>query len=146
MKVCYNTQDLNSAKHPLMPPEYPWTEYHVEDDFICPEGFSELPLADFELLKSAIDITAYTAAIRRENTQSVSPRQIRLALLQMGISMSTIDSALASLSEPTKSQAIVEWNHASYFERNWPLVSAVAAILGWTDSQLDDLWILASTL
>lgn len=146
MKVCYNTHAFNSQKHPLLPSEYPWTEYHVEDDFICPDTFLEMPEAEFEAMKEAIDISAYETAIRKANIQSVTPRQIRLALLQLGVTMETIDTALNSLPEPTKSQALVEWNFASVFERNWPLVDQVAAILGWTEDQLDDLWILAATL
>ena len=63
MKACYNLQSENPNKHSLMPGGYPWTEYIVEDDFICPEGFSELPLADYETLKASFDLTAYLAAV-----------------------------------------------------------------------------------
>lgn len=146
MKICYNTHADNSIKPALMPSAAPFIVYKVDDTFMCPEGFTEVTLEAFDAYKASIDMTAYEAEVRKSNIQSVTPRQIRLALLQMGISMSTIDSALNSLSEPTRSQAIVEWDHASYFERTWPLVGSVAAILGWTDSQLDDLWILAATL
>lgn len=146
MKVCYNTHALNSQKNPLLPSEYPWTEYHVEDDFVCPDGFLEMPEAEFEAMKAAIDISAYELAIKKANIYPVTPRQIRLALLQFGVNGEQIDTALNSLPEPAKSMALIEWNHASLFERNWPLVDQVAAILGWTESQIDDLWILAATL
>lgn len=146
MKVCYNTHAFNPNKHPLMPADYPWTEYHVDDDFTCPDTFLEMPEAEFEAMKASFDISAFQEAMKKENIQNVSPRQIRLALLQLGVNGSMIDTALNSLPEPEKSMALIEWNHASYFERNWPLVNQVAAILGWTESQIDDLWILAGTL
>lgn len=62
MKVCYNLQSENPHKHELMPSNYPWTEYIVEDDFLCPDGFIELPLADYEALKASFDLTAFNEA------------------------------------------------------------------------------------
>lgn len=146
MKVCYNTNILNKNKDPLIPTEYPWIEYHVEDNFVCPEGFLELSETDFETMKSAIDISAFNNALAKATIHNVTPRQIRLALLQYGINESMIDAALNSLPEPQKSIALIEWNYSSFFERNWPLVDQVAALLGWTESQIDSLWILAATL
>lgn len=67
MKVCYNLQSENPYKHELMPGTYPWTQYEVEDDFVCPDGMVELPLADFEALKASIDLTAYNAAVFETN-------------------------------------------------------------------------------
>ena len=63
MKACYNLQSENPNKHPLMPETYPWTEYIVADDFACPDGFLELPIADYETLKAGIDISAYEAEV-----------------------------------------------------------------------------------
>lgn len=146
MKVCYNTNILNENKDPLIPNNYPWIEYHVEDDFVCPEGFLEMSEIDFETMKSAIDISAFNTALAKATIHNVTPRQIRLALLQFGINSSMIDAALNSLPEPQKSIALIEWNHSSFFERNWPLVDQVAALLGWTESQIDSLWILAANL
>lgn len=76
----------------------------------------------------------------------VTPRQMRQALILSGVALSNIDSAIANLPEPTKSLALVEWEYSIAFERHRPLVSQVAAILGWNDSQLDALWKLAATL
>jgi hypothetical protein len=76
----------------------------------------------------------------------VSPRQIRQALLISGASLSQIDTALNSLPEPTKSMALVEWEYSVTFQRNRPLVNAVGQLLGWTSTQLDNLWKFAATL
>jgi len=76
----------------------------------------------------------------------VTPRQIRQALLLSGISMSQIEDALASLPDPQKSFAQIEWEFSVAFKRNRPLVAAVGSILGWTSDQLDALWRLAGSL
>lgn len=76
----------------------------------------------------------------------VTPRQIRQALFIRGITEQMIDEALMTLSEPDKTLATIEWKHSTSFQRNHPLVSTVGIILGWTEEQLNDLWILAGTL
>ena len=76
----------------------------------------------------------------------ISPRQIRTALLLMGIDLTMIDAALDSLPEPTKSFAKVSWNYSMSYERTDPLVSSVAALLGWDADQTDQLWITGAAL
>lgn len=76
----------------------------------------------------------------------LSPRQIRLALILMGISLTDIDTNLDLLPEPTKSLAKVSWEYSLEFYRNDPLVDSVAALLGWTSEQSDYLWEFGITL
>lgn len=80
------------------------------------------------------------------NILDVTPRQIRQALILSGVSLTDIDTALDSLPEPTKSLAKVEWEFSIAFQRNRPLVAQVAQMLGWTDAQLDALWLMAAGL
>lgn len=76
----------------------------------------------------------------------VTPRQMRQALILSGISLANIDATIATLPDPIKSLAQVEWEYSIAFERNRPLVAEVGAMLGWTSNQLDALWALALTL
>lgn len=76
----------------------------------------------------------------------VTPRQMRQALILMGVSLSQITDALNSLPEPQKSLAQVEWEYSISFQRHRPLVENVGAMLGWTSNQLDNLWRFAATL
>lgn len=76
----------------------------------------------------------------------VTPRQIRQALILSNVSLSTIDTAIDNLEEPQRSLARVEWEYSTSFDRNRYLVSVIAQILGWTEQQLDDLWLLAASL
>lgn len=78
--------------------------------------------------------------------QDVTARQIRQALILYGVSLSQIDDTIASLPEPMKSLAQVEWVHSNMFQRERPLTIQVATMLGWTSDQLDALWNLAASL
>lgn len=77
--------------------------------------------------------------------QQVTMRQARLALLGAGL-LSSVDVAIAGMTEPAKSAAQIEWEYAAVVERNSGLVPALASSLGMTESQIDDLFIQAATL
>lgn len=76
----------------------------------------------------------------------VTARQIRRALLSVGLNEAVILGALGTLPEPTKSAALIEWEYSNEFFRNHYLVPMVGQMLGWNSDQLDDLWILAGKL
>ena len=146
MKVCYNTHALNPHKHPLLPAGYPWTEYHVEDDFTCPEGFQELPLADFETLKASFDLTDFNKS-QIVVPEIVKPRQFRLALLNLGVTSQDIVNAINStMVYPEREKALIEWEFCLQFERSNFLVNSIGVHLGYNAEQLDQLFIDASSL
>ena len=69
-------------------------------------------------------------------------RQARLALLQAGL-LATIDAAIANGSDEAMK---IEWEYATSIERNWSSLIALTTAMGMTSTQLDDLFLLASTL
>lgn len=77
---------------------------------------------------------------------SVTPRQIRQALVLSGVPMAMIESAIASLPEPHKSLAQIEWEYSTLFIRSNPLVNQIGAVVGWNSDQLDNLWKMAASL
>lgn len=77
--------------------------------------------------------------------QQVTMRQARLALHAAGL-LEGVDAAIASLPEPAKTTAKIEWEYAQTVERNAGLVPSLAAALGMTEEQIDQLFISASTL
>lgn len=77
--------------------------------------------------------------------QSVTMRQARLALHAAGL-LSGVDAAIASMQEPAKTAALIDWEYASVVERNAGLVPAMAAALGMSDADIDDLFVTAATL
>lgn len=76
---------------------------------------------------------------------SVTMRQARLALHAAGL-LAGVDAAIASMQEPAKTAAAIEWEYASAVERNAGLVPAMAAALGMSEADIDDLFITAATL
>lgn len=91
-------------------------------------------------------LALYSQPPATEPIKDVTPRQIRQAMVLSGVTMEQIDAAIASLPEPTKSLARIEWEYSTLFIRSNPLVSSVGTMLGWSSDQLDALWRLAATL
>ena len=77
---------------------------------------------------------------------SVTPRQMRTALVLSGISIDSINSVLDDLPEPNRSIAKIAWEFSTAFERNFGLINSMAPLLGLTQEQIDNLFILAKTL
>lgn len=77
--------------------------------------------------------------------QTVTMRQARLALHAAGL-LSGVNAAIASLEEPAKTAAQIEWEYAGIVERNAGLVPAMATALGMTERQIDDLFVAAAAL
>ena len=75
----------------------------------------------------------------------VSMAQARLALNAIG-KLTAVDTAIAALPEPQKTQATIKWNFASYIARNDPFTLSLGAALSLTAAQVDQLFITAATL
>lgn len=74
--------------------------------------------------------------------KQISMRRARLLLIDRGL-LSTVEGAIASLPEPDKSKAEIEWNTSSYIFRNKAFVLSIAQGLGWSEEYLDNLFIEA---
>ncbi|UYO47797.1 hypothetical protein KQX64_17715 [Rhodopseudomonas palustris] len=71
----------------------------------------------------------------------VTPRQLRLALTQLGLRQAVEDYV------GTQDISVKDsWQYATQFERTHPLILAAATALGKTDNDLDALFSLAKTL
>jgi len=77
--------------------------------------------------------------------QSVTMRQARLALYAAGL-LTSVDAAIASMPEPDKTAAQITWEFAATVDRQFGMVPALAAALGMSDTQIDDLFIAAAKL
>jgi len=73
----------------------------------------------------------------------VSRFQARAALYQAGL-LDTVE-AIMDLPE-TDMMAKIAWADAQEFKRTSPTIAAMAAVIGFTEAQLDDLFISAATL
>ena len=71
----------------------------------------------------------------------ISPRQIRMAMTQLGL-RNQVEAAVAAGDQDMK-----DWyEFSTYFDRSHPQVLAMAAALNVDDQELDTLWALGATL
>lgn len=71
----------------------------------------------------------------------VSAAQGRLALLQAGV-LDALEAWITA--QPVATQ--IEYSSRGTWRRDWPLVATGATVLGLTEAQVDDLFVLAATL
>lgn len=78
--------------------------------------------------------------------ESVTQRQARLALLQMG----KLDEAEAALNGITdaalRKAALIEWEFANEIRRDHPLIAQISAALNLTEQQIDQLFMRAKEI
>jgi hypothetical protein len=77
--------------------------------------------------------------------QVVTMRQARLALLGSG-KLPLVEAAIEALPEPPKTAAKIEWEYSQEVHRNKPFVQMLAQGLGLSQAELDQLFVVASTL
>lgn len=76
--------------------------------------------------------------------QTITSRQGKRALLVAGLYHDAL-AAINALPDPSKTAALIDWD-APTWSRNDPTLVSMAAVLGLTDEQLDELFAQASTL
>ena len=86
------------------------------------------------------------AAKKASVPETVSRRQLRLALAFAQFDLSQIDQQINQLPEPNRTFALIAWNDAVVFERKDALLNQLALQLGLNEEALDDLFINAGKL
>jgi hypothetical protein len=83
----------------------------------------------------------------------VTNQQLRSALVLMSFQQNkpelhpdSIKAFIETLAEPNRSLAIQQWEYSNEMLRNNVLVNSMAASLGLSSSDLDNLWLFAKTL
>ena len=76
---------------------------------------------------------------------AITPRQLRLALLQRGL-LANVETAVNALPEPQRTGAKIEWEYSSQFLRTHPMVEAIAGALKLSPTSLDAIFIDGSVL
>ena len=71
---------------------------------------------------------------------SITARQVRLALLQVG-KLNDVATAINSLESPVKEQIQIEWEYATEIYRNHNFIKTLGASLGLDKVALDELFI-----
>jgi hypothetical protein len=75
----------------------------------------------------------------------VTMRQARRALLNAGL-MGSINAAIDALPSPQKEAVIIDWEYSQKVQRNHQFVQLLAAEIGLTNEQLNNLFIEAAQI
>jgi hypothetical protein len=79
--------------------------------------------------------------------ENISARQVRIWLVQHGISLDQVDAAINTIQDSTlRDITRIEWEYAPYIERNHPMLVPLAQALGLTQQQLDQAFIEAQNI
>lgn len=77
----------------------------------------------------------------------ITARQLRLWLIANGIALSNVDSAISSIPDTIeKAKAQIEWEYATAYKRDHPLVAQITTAIGMTSVQVDEAFRDASKL
>ena len=117
--------------------------FHVvteSGDRYIADGF-EIP---FAILDSPV-VTDVSDSVNKSVPQEITMRQARLALHEAGL-LSNVSTAIASLSEPAKTKAQIEWEYSNALQRDNPFVTTLGNALGLSSDDIDNLFITASGL
>ncbi len=77
--------------------------------------------------------------------QSVAMSSFQLAMLEIG-ELDNVQPVIDALPMPDKRKAQILWDKANFVERSNPFVATLGAVMGKTEAEIDDLFILAETL
>ena len=78
---------------------------------------------------------------------SITPRQMRLALIDIGVMPNQITSALAAIPDAqARAKALAEWEFAGAILRTHPLIPGLCAAFGMSEAQVDALFAAAAML
>lgn len=110
-----------TSRLPLTTDQYPTVELHISS------------------LEPAADVV-----VPGNVPQEVTIRQAKLALLQSGY-LDTVDQIIANMPGTEGKAARIEWEYAVTVKRTSTLTMAIATMLSLTETQLDNLFILAAT-
>ena len=103
-----------------------------------------VPLDEADLAQRAIDAQFVAAP----NVSTITALQLRLALLGLGITAAQVEAAIDAMpgADMRREAARIQWEYATTFPRQHPLVVAIGAALGMTETQIDAAWLNAATL
>ena len=113
-----------------------------------PEGYLEdLSQRVISVEENGVNIIRTWVIIQPVVPSTISARQIRLWLIDNNITLSSVDSAISTISDPVlREKTQVEWEFAPYVERNHPMINTLGSILGLNSTQIDQAFIEASVL
>ena len=89
---------------------------------------------------------AWAVTYEKPPLKPLTRRQLRLALVMNGFALADIEALINQIEDDTQRQIIqIEWQDATVFERNNSSLFVMAALMGLSSAQIDELWAQALT-
>ena len=86
----------------------------------------------------------WSAPVTTSTLPPLTRRQLRLGLLSIGITAEDVEAQINAIVDPTeRAYGMIEWQDATQFRRDHPLIAQVAVALALPPEQVDDLWVWA---
>jgi len=125
-------------------PLQPFADLTEEQKAIVDAGFESEPKQYYFLIDGNLILhEIYLNQIPQELT----PRKLRLQLIDEGIVPAQIEAILNSIPDATaKEKALVEWEYALVIKRSHSLIATLGQALGKTDAEIDILFLNASKI
>lgn len=77
----------------------------------------------------------------------LTARRLRLGLVAHGIVTESVTAAIAGIADEAERRvAMIEWEYATEFDRDHPLIAEVGGALGLTSEQIDAMWVASASL
>lgn len=74
--------------------------------------------------------------------QPLTPRQMRLVMLNIGLTDADIEAQIAAIADPAeRAAAEIEWRWATQYERSHWLVEHLRVAMAFGETEFDDLWL-----
>lgn len=135
----------------LWPPEdlraldiYQIIEQPIPDGFVA-DGFTLELDAEGQHVNRVPNLVP--APVNPEVVPNITPRQLRLWLLQNGITRAMVEQKIADIPDAAEREAAeIEWEYATGFVHTHPLVQMFGADFGLNEQQIKDGFKAASTL
>lgn len=117
-----------------------------------PQGFTE-NVIEVPEDSPGLDLpTGYTVSstpgpYRPPALTPLTPRQLRLQLLELGITGAMVEAAIDAIEDTSdRERARIKWFYAVQHDRDEPLIEMVGASLNLTPAQIDAAWLAAMAL
>ena len=121
------------------PPEWVWVE--------CPSDTRQFAVFDGETFVNPPEPEPPVYVPPPPVFPKLTRRQLRLGLLNIGITADIVEAQLNAIADPMdRAAAMIEWQDASSYERDHPVLVQVAAALNLPTEQVDALWMWAAGL
>lgn len=140
MKYAVKTQSLNPNRPQGVAVNSIWLRFEIKDEdsqsFIN-DGF--IVSSNDDYMSQILNTPIITVP------ENVTARQMKKALAILG-KLTGIESFIANLSEPNKTLIGIEWRESNEFLRANPILNSMAALMGLSQTDLDNIFKYARTL